>query len=683
MKKATSNKLKSRLDEANFTTSSNNQKQLKVDEKQLELFFRVIFKNVNEGYVSLRGFKENKTSAFKPEGYSLSDARLFLALERLGNLSASMQGAVFCSPICTFICSGKATDKHISCGAAIIVDLDNVNPLKSRETLESILGKATLVVASGGEWQDLDSTESLPRLHLYWRLSIPTKAENDHERLKAVRKMVAGIVGADPTAASVVHPMRLPGGWHTKASPKLCEILEMNEGVEISLEFAENALKKYEEKQKGFKGGGQQDYLHTYSRDNVQFSVYGKRALEEELLQLSATVEGERNTCLNKAAFRLGQLVAARQLTEDYVFEKLMEVALRIGLAEGEASRTIKSGLSSGMSKPREIHGNANSPKEFVFIKISDLEVSPPRWIVENYLEENTLSEIFGDPGAGKTFLALDFAIHVALGKSWLGNEVNQGSVFYIAGEGFGGLTRRQRAWSLFNNQSLDDAPLFISQQPAMFMDKNSAISVANSVNRLASIHGNPKLVVIDTLARNFGEGNENTASDMNMFIANLDICIRIPFGCCVLIVHHTGHADKTRGRGSTALKGALDSEYQVVKEKDKITVCATKMKDATLPDPLTFQLTQVGLGIFDKKNKEITSAALKVVGVVEDSLERIRELIPNEGINQTMLSEKVNQVLKLSQKNLRVLLEKGVGKFWSVEVRNKNAKIYRPFFSN
>ncbi|CCB91128.1 putative uncharacterized protein [Waddlia chondrophila 2032/99] len=683
MKKATSNELKSRLDKANFTTSSNNQTLLKVDEKQMELFFRVIFKNIKDGFVSLRGFKEDQTTAFKPQGYSLSDVGLLLALERLGNLSASMPGVVFCSPICTFICSDKATGKHISSGAAIIVDLDNVNPLKSRETLERILGKPTLVVASGGEWQDPDSTEPLPRLHLYWRLSIPTHTETNHERLKAVRKLAAGIVGADPTAASVVHPMRLPGSWHTKDSPKLCEILELNEGVEVSLEFAERALKKYEEKQKAFKADGQANYSHSDSWDNEQFTAYGKRALEEELLQLSAAVEGERNTCLNKTAFRLGQLVATKQLTEDYVFEKLMEVALRIGLAEGEASRTIKSGLSSGMSKPREIHGNANTPKEFIFIKISDLEASPPGWIVENYLEENTISEVFGDPGAGKTFLALDFAIHVALGKSWLGNEVNQGSVFYIAGEGFGGLTRRQRAWSLFNNQSLDDAPLFISQQPAMFMDKNSAMAVASSVDRLASIHGSPKLVVIDTLARNFGEGNENTASDMNMFIANLDICIRIPFGCCVLIVHHTGHADKTRGRGSTALKGALDSEYQVVKEKDKITVCATKMKDATLPDPLTFQLTEVGLGIFDKKNKEVTSAALKAVGVVEDDLERIRELIPNEGINQTNLSKTVNQVLNLSQKSLRGLLEKGLGKFWSVEEGDKNAKIYKPFFSN
>ena len=48
--------------------------------------------------------------------------------------------------------------------------------------------------------------------------------------------------------------------------------------------------------------------------------------------------------------------------------------------------------------------------------------------------------------------------------------------------------------------------------------------------------------------------------------------------------MHHTGHNDKDRARGSIALKGAADSEYDIEKQKDILTMTTTKMKDAEIP---------------------------------------------------------------------------------------------------
>ena len=54
-----------------------------------------------------------------------------------------------------------------------------------------------------------------------------------------------------------------------------------------------------------------------------------------------------------------------------------------------------------------------------------------------------------------------------------------------------------------------------------------------------------------------------------------------------VLIIHHSGHKEKGRARGSTALRGGVDFEYQVEKAKeDKMLVKldCTKLKDAEYP---------------------------------------------------------------------------------------------------
>lgn len=82
-------------------------------------------------------------------------------------------------------------------------------------------------------------------------------------------------------------------------------------------------------------------------------SNYGARALESEIGRLALAREGTRNHALNGAAFNLGQLVAGGQLDAHDVASQLLTVAGRIGLTEAEAVATIRSGMASGMTRPR------------------------------------------------------------------------------------------------------------------------------------------------------------------------------------------------------------------------------------------------------------------------------------------------------------------------------------------
>lgn len=75
-------------------------------------------------------------------------------------------------------------------------------------------------------------------------------------------------------------------------------------------------------------------------------------------------------------------------------------------------------------------------------------------FIVDGYFESDALSMIFGPPGSGKSFVALDVACCVATGTPWHGMKVKQGAVIAIVGEGLNGIGRRIKAWSIQNKVS-------------------------------------------------------------------------------------------------------------------------------------------------------------------------------------------------------------------------------------
>lgn len=238
---------------------------------------------------------------------------------------------------------------------------------------------------------------------------------------------------------------------------------------------------------------------------------------------------------------------------------------------------------------------------------------------MRDYVETDSLALMFGDPGCGKSFTAIDLACCVATGTSWHGRRTTPGPVFYIAGEGHNGLARRFAGWEVHNGVSLKGAPLFVSLRPARLFDMAAAKAVSEAVEELAKTSGQaPALIVIDTLARNFGGADENSAQDMGAFVANLDEYLRTRFRACVMIVHHSGHADKTRARGSTALKGALDAEYSVTKDENGLVrIEATKMKDAEQPEPVAFRMDRVELPIRDDDGQPLHSVALSGVSYV------------------------------------------------------------------
>ena len=103
--------------------------------------------------------------------------------------------------------------------------------------------------------------------------------------------------------------------------------------------------------------------IASIRRPNGKPDGYGAAALDREIAALAATAPGARNAALNRASFRLFQLVAGGELDGRDVADRLVEACHRNGLVKDDGLRavvaTIRSGSRAGLQHPRSRSGAA------------------------------------------------------------------------------------------------------------------------------------------------------------------------------------------------------------------------------------------------------------------------------------------------------------------------------------
>lgn len=248
--------------------------------------------------------------------------------------------------------------------------------------------------------------------------------------------------------------------------------------------------------------------------------------------------------------------------------------------------------------------GGKTLPLEF-FENISpDLARSA---LVKGMLAKGTMSVVFGDSNKGKTFLALNLAFSVALGKEFCGKRVTQGGVLYVSAEGADSVRKRVAAIRKYLNLENTNVPFALIPKAIDLRDATQDTQgLIEAVNVAATKWGGSVvLVIVDTLARVIAGGNENAADDMSAFIRNVDR-IREETGAHVLVIHHSGK-DQTKGaRGHSSLRAATDTEIEVSDGQAR----ATKQRDMELGGPVYFRLETVEIGI-DENGDAVYSAVM------------------------------------------------------------------------
>ena len=248
-------------------------------------------------------------------------------------------------------------------------------------------------------------------------------------------------------------------------------------------------------------------------------------------------------------------------------------------------------------------------------------DLRPARWLIKGILQRHDTIALFGASGCGKSFLALDQALHIAHGIDYLGRKVHQGPVVYYCGEGYDGFIRRAMAWHQYHNVKPNDNLRVIRGTPQLINGTKDEVTRAD-IAQMLSIK--PVLIIIDTLARASSGLDENSARDMSAAIDLLDK-IKDRIDCSMCFVHHTGKGDQSSMRGSSALKAAMDVEMGVNTKNGVITLVNHKMKDSEEFSAVNFTLTRVnfvddkGQPQLDEDGDEVYSAL--AVALSEDDL--------------------------------------------------------------
>jgi hypothetical protein len=272
-------------------------------------------------------------------------------------------------------------------------------------------------------------------------------------------------------------------------------------------------------------------------------------------------------------------------------------------------------------------------------LTVADAEAAPPRrYILRGLIAPGELSLWWGAPKTGKSFVMLRLAYGLALGIGLWGRDATRACrVLYVAAEGEGGFAGRLLAL----RDTLGDAGgafRYIAQRATVGPPADDLADVIR-----AALDMGADLIVLDTLARTFGGGDENTAKDMGGFVESVD-ALRAETGAHVAVVHH-GTKEGGSSRGSGALVGAADLIVKVARgaEGEPNRAVVEAAKDDADGAVLPFRLRVVELPpapdgearrtcIAEEADAEDGARNKPLPKTARDALGFLRDLILTEG---------------------------------------------------
>jgi hypothetical protein len=248
----------------------------------------------------------------------------------------------------------------------------------------------------------------------------------------------------------------------------------------------------------------------------------------------------------------------------------------------------------------------SGTTKLFTFTSLGEAAagalVSSARPLIKDVLDQGAMSVLYGESNVGKTFVAMDIAYHVTRGLQWAGKRTAALPALYIAAEGGGGA--RKRAAALVARHG--DAPDFrMLMHPVNLLRADADLGPLLASIKASGIRFG--LIVVDTLSRAMGGGDENASTDMGTMVRHLD-AVRAQTSAHLMVIHHSGK-DRAKGaRGHSLLRAATDTEIEVADGVIKVT----KQRDLDKSFEQAFDLDVVTLGI-DQDGDPVTSCVLRL----------------------------------------------------------------------
>ncbi len=249
----------------------------------------------------------------------------------------------------------------------------------------------------------------------------------------------------------------------------------------------------------------------------------------------------------------------------------------------------------------------------------SDAEIQTmpdPVWLIDGMLPAGGLVEVVGRYGAGKTFLFIDWLMHVAGGMNWQGRTVQRGPCLYVYGEGH--MKPRVIAWRDAHKVE-DGSTVGVTYVPGSVNLLNEA-AVEVFIEQVVSEAFGPKPVAIafDTLSR-MAPGDENSPEHGALVVA---ACERIQraTGAAVVLGHHTPwDLDRQRPKGSSKIPDCADAVFLLENTDGALKLTCQKMRDAETPGVLHLKLIPQDPALVVAKGEPKLTDLEQLCGVLRD----------------------------------------------------------------
>lgn len=248
--------------------------------------------------------------------------------------------------------------------------------------------------------------------------------------------------------------------------------------------------------------------------------------------------------------------------------------------------------------------------------------LADPDPLIHGLLDRGSVALLAGKFGTYKSFLALDWACHVATGRAWAGHDVDEATpVVYIAAEGQVGIKRRVRGWRdkhLAGGHLPPGALTVIPQRVVLETDRDGKATA--HLKELVALVGElgAGLIVFDTLSKSRSHRTEENSNSDNAALLSLVIELVKATGATVLLVAHTGYSGE-HTRGGSSQEDDADTVFVVRFEDPKSedrspenrrVLHHRKAKDGVLSPPLILVPEVVEVGE-DRRGRSITTLVL------------------------------------------------------------------------
>lgn len=382
---------------------------------------------------------------------------------------------------------------------------------------------------------------------------------------------------------------------------------------------------------------------------------YAEKALEYEADVVAQAGEGTRNDTLNRAAFKLGSLVAAGHLDGQTVIDTLAAAARVSGLPATEVNRVTYRAIRDGGKEPREVklepyepiaaaytlhegtngaktHGDTGSASSAATGETSadseDISTLYPilhwptvwaktpddvEWIAYPVFERGKLYSLYSPAKAGKSLLTLDMCAAMATGRRVLGQPATAPiTVLYVDLENATtDLVERLQDLGYEPDELGNLKYLSFPNLPALDTHLGGQTLLA------IALHYEADVVVIDTVSRTIA-GKENDSDTFHALYRHSMAPLK-GIGKTVIRLDHAGKDEEKGMRGSSAKVSDVDAAWKLTRTGDsRLRLERTAARNTHSPEYVVIDQEQSPLQHIYANEADHDSDAVRLAGTLE-----------------------------------------------------------------